>query len=144
VKFGACDHRYDGSFLCYLVRPSNIDCFCFLELTTHNDMENVTPSDLQKRYSLHRKKMVREFPVPSRDVNTKLSMGGNNDVITELFLPRGSLVSDIPAGKGKIVNLFLRCIRFRIGNSLPDKKTTFKPFFCGPGGRSLPVGQYSL
>ncbi len=58
---------------------------------------------------LHRKKKVREFPVPSRDVTTKLSLGGNNDVITELFLPRGSLVSDIPAGDGKLVDLFLRC-----------------------------------
>jgi hypothetical protein len=28
------------------------------------------------------KKKVREFPVPSRDVTTKLSLGGNNDVIT--------------------------------------------------------------
>jgi hypothetical protein len=35
------------------------------------------------------KKKVREFPVPSRDVTTKLSLGGNNDVITELFLPGG-------------------------------------------------------
>jgi hypothetical protein len=51
-------------------------------------------------------KKVREFPVPSRDVTTKLSLGRNNDVITELFLPRGSLVSDIPAGDGKLVNLF--------------------------------------
>jgi hypothetical protein len=50
---------------------------------------------------IHRKKKVREFPVPSRDVTTKLSLGGNNDVITELFLLRGSLVSDIPAGDGK-------------------------------------------
>jgi hypothetical protein len=58
---------------------------------------------------LHRKKKVPEFPVPSRDVTTKLSLGGNNDVITELFLPRGSLVGDIPAGVGKLVNLFLRC-----------------------------------
>ncbi len=56
----------------------------------------------------HRKKKVREFPVPSRDVTTKLSLGGNNVVITELFLPRGSLVSDIPAGDGKLMNLFLR------------------------------------
>jgi hypothetical protein len=55
---------------------------------------------------LHRKKKVREFPVPSRNVTTKLSLGGNNDVITELFLPRGSLVSEIPAGDGKLVNLF--------------------------------------
>ncbi len=54
-------------------------------------------------------KKVREFPVPSRDVTTKLSLGGNNDVITELFLPMGSLVSDIPAGDGKLVNLFLLC-----------------------------------
>ncbi len=51
-------------------------------------------------------KKVREFPVPSRGVTTKLSLGGNNDVITELFLPRGSLVRDIPAGDGKLVNLF--------------------------------------
>jgi hypothetical protein len=28
------------------------------------------------------KKKVREFPVPSRDVTTKLSLGGNNDFIT--------------------------------------------------------------
>ncbi len=39
----------------------------------------------------HRKKNVREFLVPNRDVTTKLSLGGNNDVVTELFLPRGSL-----------------------------------------------------
>jgi hypothetical protein len=58
---------------------------------------------------LHRKKKVCEFPVPRRDVTTKLSLGGNNGGITELFLPRGSLVSDIPAGDGKLVNLFLRC-----------------------------------
>jgi hypothetical protein len=58
---------------------------------------------------MHRKKKVLEFPVPSRNVTTKLSLGGNNDVINELFLPRRSLVSDIPAGDGKLVNLFLRC-----------------------------------
>ncbi len=66
-------------------------------------------SDENGRVAIHRKKKVREFPVPSRDVTTKLSLGGNNDVKTELFLPRGSLVSDIPAGEGKLVNLFLRC-----------------------------------
>jgi hypothetical protein len=63
----------------------------------------------QRLKAIHRKKKVREFPVPSRDVTTKLSLGGNNDVITEFSLPRGSLVSDIPAGDGKLVNLFLRC-----------------------------------
>jgi hypothetical protein len=62
---------------------------------------------------LHRKKKVREFPVPSRDVTTKLSLGRNNDVITELFLSRGSLVSDIPAGDGKLVNFSLLFIYLR-------------------------------
>ncbi len=68
---------------------------------------------LRNNGSLHRKKKVREFLVPSpagMSLTTKLSLGGNNDAITELFLPsRGSLVSDIPAGDGKLVNLFLRC-----------------------------------
>ncbi len=41
---------------------------------------------------------------------TKLSLGGNYDVIYRLFLPRESLVSDIPAGDGNIEKLFLRCI----------------------------------
>jgi hypothetical protein len=31
---------------------------------------------------------------------TKLSLGGNNDVINKLFPPRESLVSDIAAGYG--------------------------------------------
>jgi hypothetical protein len=37
---------------------------------------------------------------------TKLSLGGNNDVIYKLFPPRESLVSDIPAGNGNIEKLF--------------------------------------
>ena len=40
---------------------------------------------------------------------TKLSLGGNNDVIYKLFPPRESLVSDIPAGDGNIEKLFLQC-----------------------------------
>jgi hypothetical protein len=60
----------------------------------------------EERPATTRKKKFREFPVPSRDVTTKLSLGGNNDVITELFLPRGGLVADIPAGDGKLVKLF--------------------------------------
>ncbi len=59
---------------------------------------------------VHRKKKDREFPVPSRDVTTKLSLGGNNDVITELFLPRGSLASDFPAGRRETREPFLRCM----------------------------------
>ncbi len=37
---------------------------------------------------------------------TKLSLVGNYDVTYKLFLPRGSLVSDIPAGDGNIEKLF--------------------------------------
>ncbi len=73
--------------------------------------------------SNHTVKKVREFPVPSRDATTKLSLGRNNDVITELFLPSGSLVSDIPAGDGKLVNLFLRCIPILLITVLPTNTT---------------------
>jgi hypothetical protein len=55
---------------------------------------------------VHRKIKVRKFPVPSRDVTIKLSLGVNNDVITELFLPRGSLVSDIPLETGNSWTFF--------------------------------------
>ncbi len=79
--------------------------------------------------TLHRKKKVREFPVPSRDVTTKLSLGGNNDVITELFLPRGSLASAIPAGDGKLVNLFLQC----------NKTTANKTLFSLPTRPTAPL-----
>jgi hypothetical protein len=70
---------------------------------------DIDTPDIKPRYEYIVKKKVRDLPVPSRDVTTKLSLGGNNNVITELFLPRGSLVSGIPAGDGKLVNLFLRC-----------------------------------
>jgi len=43
---------------------------------------------LCRNLSLHRKKKVREFPVPSRDVTTKHCLGGNT-VITELFRTGG-------------------------------------------------------
>jgi hypothetical protein len=77
---------------------------------------------------VHRKKRFAEFPVPSRDVTTKLFLGGNNDVITELFLPRGSLVSDIPAGDGKLVNLFLQCGKWESCTSKNFAIEDFMPF----------------
>ncbi len=40
---------------------------------------------------------------------TKLSLGGNYDVIYKLFPPRESLVSDIPDGDWNIEKLFLSC-----------------------------------
>ncbi len=50
----------------------------------------------------HTVKKVIDFPVPNRDVMslTKLSLAGNN--------LKESLISDIPAGDGKIANLFLQ------------------------------------
>ncbi len=58
---------------------------------------------------LHRKKYFSIFPSPAGMSVTKLSLGGNNDVIYKLFPPKESLVSDIPAGDGNIEKLFLRC-----------------------------------
>ncbi len=93
------------------------------------------PSPLFREGTLHRKKKVREFPVPSRDVTTKLSLGGNNDVIAELFLPRGSLVRDIPAGDGKLMNLF-----YGVGLFHAHKFSTLSTYIGGvqiPGALSL-------
>jgi hypothetical protein len=55
------------------------------------------------------KKSFSIFPSPAGMSLTKLSLGGNNDVIYKLFPPRESLVSDIPAVDGNIEKLFLRC-----------------------------------
>ncbi len=82
----------------------SIDCVCHTLSSQSLELKEL------KHEAPHCKKKVRKFPVPSRDVTTKLYLGGNNDVIIELFLPRGSLVSDIPAGDRKLVNLFLQCI----------------------------------
>jgi hypothetical protein len=56
--------------------------------------------------AVHRKKSFLIFPSPAGMSLTKLSLGGNNDVRDELFPPRESLVSDIPAGDGNIEKLF--------------------------------------
>jgi hypothetical protein len=52
-------------------------------------------------------KKVSDFPTPSRDV-TKPNYAWPG--IIKLFPARESLVRDIPAGEGKIANLFLQCI----------------------------------
>jgi hypothetical protein len=52
------------------------------------------------------------FPSPAGMSLTKLSLGGNYDVIYKLFPSRESLVSDIPAGDGKMANLFLQWAPF--------------------------------
>jgi hypothetical protein len=62
-----------------------------------------TTSAINYRYT--KKKRFASFPSPAGMLLLNSPWAG----ITELFLPRGSLVSDIPAGDGKLVNLFLRC-----------------------------------
>jgi hypothetical protein len=47
---------------------------------------------------------------------TKLSLGGNNDVINKLFPPKGSLVSDIPSGEGNIEKLFYGVVRRKVSD----------------------------
>ncbi len=54
-------------------------------------------------------KKVSDFPVPSRDVTNQTLPGLD---LFQLFLPRESLVSDIPAGDGKISNLFYSAVSF--------------------------------
>jgi hypothetical protein len=56
------------------------------------------------------KKMLMIFPPPAGMSLTKLSLGGNYDVIFKLFPSRESLVIDIPAGDGKMANIFLQCM----------------------------------
>jgi hypothetical protein len=58
--------------------------------------------------------MVNDFPVPSWDVTTPTLPGEEKFNFSrpgkvKVFPARESLVSDIPAGDGKIVKLFLQC-----------------------------------
>jgi hypothetical protein len=58
------------------------------------------------RYLYTVKKSFSIFPSPAGMPLTKLSLGGNYDVIYKLLLPRESLVSDIPAGDENIEKFF--------------------------------------
>ncbi len=55
--------------------------------------------DLESRYTV---KKVGYFPVPTPPPPSR-------DVTNQTLLARESLVSDIPAGDGKIDNIFLQC-----------------------------------
>jgi hypothetical protein len=61
---------------------------------------------------IQRKKSFSIFLSPAGMSLTKLSLGGKNLYVTSLFLPRESLVSDIPAGDGNIVKLFSQCKQY--------------------------------
>ncbi len=76
----------------------------------HKGIEGFLVCRFNELYNLHCKKSFSIFPSLAGMSLTKLSLGGNNDVIYKLFPPRESLVSDIPAGDGNIEKLFLQCI----------------------------------
>jgi hypothetical protein len=56
---------------------------------------------------VHCKKISAIFPSPAWMSLTKLSLAGKKSIIPGAV---ESLVSDIPAGEGKIANLFLQCV----------------------------------
>jgi hypothetical protein len=96
-QFGVKNDRRRGQHLKTFVKQDKIP------VMNNSKQDHYFCSQIDNVYTV---KKGSQFPVPRRDITTKLSLGGNNDVITELFLPKGSLVSAIPAGDGKLVNLF--------------------------------------
>jgi hypothetical protein len=72
-------------------------------------------------------KRLAIFPSPAGMSLTKLSLTGKNLMknLTTVFLAMESLVSDIPAGYGKIANLFLQCmVNTHHAQKSKDKLTT--------------------
>ncbi len=64
----------------------------------------------RNRYTVKKRFLI--FLSPAGMSCTKLSLGGNNDVIYKLFPPWECLVSDISAADGNVEKLFLRCSIF--------------------------------
>jgi hypothetical protein len=73
---------------------------CFWKINKYSFFLSFLLLTSWKRLSRHRKKTFLIFPSPAGMSLTKLSLGGNNDVIYKLFPPRESLASDIQAGAG--------------------------------------------
>ncbi len=81
--------KYTINFFCYTDVPDVEQSLFFLFL--------------KGQYTV---KKLFDITSPARMSLTKVSLGGNNDVIYKLFPLRESLVSDIPAGDGNIEKLF--------------------------------------
>ncbi len=67
------------------------------------------PASIPLSVNMHSKKRLMIFPSPAGMSLTKLSLAGKNLIIPA----RESLVSDNPAGDGKIDNLFLQGVSLR-------------------------------
>jgi hypothetical protein len=63
-------------------------------------------------HALHRKKKVHEFPVSSRDVTYQTPPGQEYFSYDVIIPAQREFGSDIPAGDGKLRNLFLRCKQY--------------------------------
>ncbi len=83
-----------GLLYLYLFHRADLICSEILE------------QSLRARNRVHRKKSFSIFPSTAGMSLTKLSLGGNNDVIYKLFPPGENLVCDIPAEDGNIEKLF--------------------------------------
>jgi len=81
-------------------------------------------------------KNISIFPSPAWMSHTKLSLGGNNDVIYKLFPPRESLASDIPDGDGNIKKFFLQCSFFHGLKMRWEKAAALIPWFTFESGFS--------
>jgi hypothetical protein len=97
------------------------DCYCVyvrLELfyivrTTEQQLCSIFFGFGKEFFGLHRKKSFSIFPSPAGMSLTKLSLGGNYDVICKLFLPmQGEFGKGHPRLGREIENLFLRCMIF--------------------------------
>ncbi len=98
--------------------PASIFCYTERRKTKREEKEEAIVAlsgdkgkevGAKQKDSMHCKKRLLIFPFLAGMSLTKLSLGGNNDVIYKLFPARKSLVSDIPAWDGKTANLFLQC-----------------------------------
>jgi hypothetical protein len=62
-----------------------------------------------KKWPTYTVKKVHEFPVSSRDVTNQTPPGQELFSYDVIIPAQGEFGSDIPAGDGKLANLFLRC-----------------------------------
>ncbi len=92
-----------------------------------NFISVLIPLSLPVWYIVYTVNKLSIFPSPAGMSLTKLSLGGNNDVIYKLFRPRESLVSDIPAGDGNIEKFFFYGVQYHSTIGCWEVRTTY---FC--------------